>query len=268
MTLSEEQSTLLIERDGSVVKLILNRPEAGNALNMELARALAAAAIQCDTDTSIRCVTLTGRGRLFCAGGDVNEFAAAGAAVGPMLSELAGTMAIAVSRLARMQKPLLCLVNGPVAGAGLSLAILGDVVLAARSAHFTVGYTAIGLTPDCGASWLLPRLVGLRKAQELVLTNRRIHAAEAEAIGLITRAVDEDRLPAEGAAMTEVLDRAATAAVGASRALFLESFGAGLETHMDHEARKISVAGAGVEGQEGIAAFVQKRSPNFIGRVT
>src|SRR3546814_10418141 len=99
---------------------------------------------------------------------------------------------VAVARLARMNKPLLCVVNGPAAGMGLSLAILGDVVLAAKSAHFTTAYGAIGLTPDGGMTWLLPRLIGLRRAQEMIVLNKRVSAEEGEAIGLVTRMVDDD----------------------------------------------------------------------------
>src|SRR3546814_18014426 len=111
-----------------------------------------------------------------------------------------------------MNKPLLCVVNGPAAGMGLSLAILGDVVLAAKSAHFTTAYGAIGLTPDGGMTWLLPRLIGLRRAQEMIVLNKRVSAEEGEAIGLVTRMVDDDELAAES---TKIALRLATAATGA-----------------------------------------------------
>src|SRR3546814_36030 len=155
-----------------------------------LARALLQAAIRCDTDPAIRCVVLTGAGKLFCGGGDVQAFSAAGDQVSSYLSELAGTLHMAVTRLMRMAKPLLVLVNGPAAGAGLSLAICGDMVLAARSAHFTAAYGMVGLSPDGGMSWLLPRLIGMRRAQAMIIGNQRVSANEAEAIGLVTRTVD------------------------------------------------------------------------------
>jgi len=160
---------------------------------------------------------------------------------------------------------LLVLVNGPAAGAGLSLAISGDVVLATRSAHFTAAYGAIGLTPDGGMSWVLPRLVGLRKAQEIILTNRRIKGDEAEAIGLVTRLVEDEQLMAEGRAMAAALAGSAVAAVGAARALLQESFSTGYETQLEREARAISAAGASVECREGLAAFFTKRPPDFRG---
>jgi 2-(1,2-epoxy-1,2-dihydrophenyl)acetyl-CoA isomerase len=231
---------------------------------MKMAAALASAALRCDSDASIRCVVLSGMGRLFCAGGDLSLFGDAGERISGVLSELAGTLHTAVTRLARMQKPLLALVNGPAAGAGLSLCMLGDVVLAARSAHFTCAYTGVGLTPDGGMTWMLPRLVGVRKAQEMLLTNRRIDAGEAEQIGLITRVVDDESLADEGAKIAATLAQSATRALGATRSLILESFDSSFETHLEHEARTIAAAGKDAESVEGIAAFVAKRPPTFM----
>src|SRR6218665_1730097 len=174
---------LLLDIADGIARITLNRPDAGNAINLPMARALVDAAIRCQTDHTIRCVVLTGAGRLFCGGGDIEAFRTAGDNVGALLSELAGTAHMTVTRFAPMAKPFLVLVNGPAAGAGLSLAISGDIVIAARSAHFTAAYGAIGVTPHGGMSWLLPRLVGLRKAQEMILPNHPVHAEEAEAIG-------------------------------------------------------------------------------------
>lgn len=256
---------LIVEVADGVAWLTLNRPEAGNAIDLPMARALVDASIRCQTDAAIRCVVLTGSGRLFCTGGDVGLFASAGDQVSALLSELAGTLHIALARLARMPKPLLVLVNGPAAGAGLSLSIGGDVVLAARSAHFTAAYGAIGLTPDGGMTWALPRLVGLRKAQEIILTNRRIQSGEAETIGLVTRLVDDEALLEEGRATAAQLANAAVGAVGAARALLQESFSSGYETQLEREARAISAAGASTECREGLAAFFAKRPPDFKG---
>lgn len=256
---------LLFDLQDGIATLTLNRPESGNSIDLEMARALVDAAIRCDSDPAIRCVVLTGAGRIFCAGGDVGLFALAGDRMAALLSELASTLHVAVAKLAHMAKPLLVLVNGPAAGAGLSLAASGDVVITARSAHFTAAYTAIGLTPDGGLTWMLPRLVGLRKAQEIILTNRRIAAEEAEALGLVTRIVDDAALADEARATAALLSRSAVSALGAARALLLESFTSGLETQMEKEARAIAAAGAGLESREGIAAFVAKRKPHFKG---
>jgi 2-(1,2-epoxy-1,2-dihydrophenyl)acetyl-CoA isomerase len=257
---------VLFEQSGGVATITLNRPESGNAANLALAQGLLAAAMRVDQDPSVRCVVLTGAGRLFCAGGDLGVMKDAGDAVGAALSELAGTLHMAMSRLARMPKPLLSLINGPAAGAGVGLGLVGDVVIAARSAHFTMAYGAIGLSPDGAGSWLLPRLIGLRKAQEMIITNRRVGAEEAVEIGLITRAVDDTALADEGAKTAAQLAGAATRAISTARALLLDSYGASLEAHMEIEARGIAAAATGAEGREGVAAFMEKRKPDFAGR--
>jgi 2-(1,2-epoxy-1,2-dihydrophenyl)acetyl-CoA isomerase len=259
------EPSVVFERSGPVAEITLNRPAQGNAIDMSVARALLAAALQCDTDASIRCVVLTGRGRLFCAGGDLGLFNDAGHEISAVVSELAATLHAALTRLARMQKPLLTLVNGAAAGAGLSLAMVGDVVLAARSAHFTCAYSSVGLTPDGGMTWMLPRLVGVRKAQEMLLTNCRVEAREAERIGLITRVVDDDSLAEEGADIAARLARSATRALGVTRSLLLQSFDSAFEAQLEREARAIAAAAATGESAEGIAAFVSKRPAVFGG---
>lgn len=254
---------VLVDVAGGIARITFNRTQAGNAINLPFARALDEAAILCETDPSIRCVMLTGAGRLFCAGGDVELFRTMGDDVDALLSELAGTLHIAVSRFARMAKPLLVLVNGPAAGAGLSLALGGDVVLCARSAHFTAAYGTLGLTPDGGMSWWLPRLVGLRKAQEIILTNRRITAEEAAAIGMVTRVVEDEELAREGEELARQLALAATGAIGAARALLRKSFETGYESQLADEMQSIARAGASADCREGLAAFFAKRPPEF-----
>jgi 2-(1,2-epoxy-1,2-dihydrophenyl)acetyl-CoA isomerase len=256
---------VLVAAEGAVARLTLNRPDKGNLIDQAMAEALVAAAQACDRDAAIRCVVLTGAGRFFCAGGDLGLFGDAGARLPLVLSDLANTLHKAVACLARMRKPLLVLANGPAAGGGLSLALAGDVVLAARSAHFMTAYGTIGLSPDGGMSWLLPRLVGLRRAQELLMTNRRLTAEEAEAIGLVTRMVDDDVLEAEGAAVAAQLAAAPTAALAAARSLLLDSFGAGLEAQLAGEAAAIAMMGATDDSREGVAAFRERRPPHFTG---
>lgn len=256
---------VLMSIEASVATLTLNRPTAGNTIDLPLAQALLQAAIRCDTDPAIRCVVLTGAGKLFCGGGDISSFASAGEQISAFLSELAGTLHMAVSRLMRMPKPVLVLVNGPAAGAGLSLALAGDIVLAARSAHFTAAYGAVGLTPDGGMSWMLPRLVGMRKAQDMIIGNRRVGAEEAERIGLVTRIVDDAALGEEGAKQAAILAASATGAIGAARALLLESYGSSLEGQLERESRSISASGATQECREGVSAFLARRKPDFQG---
>ena len=256
-------SPILLERRGAVAVLTLNRPTVGNAIDVPLARALMDAVLECDEDDSIRCVLLTGAGRMFCAGGDVGGFAKAGDNAGALVKEITGYLHVAISRLSRMAKPLVCAVNGPAAGAGFPLALLGDLVIAAKSAHLTLAYTAIGLTPDGSSTWLLPRLVGLRLTQELVLTNRRVGAEEAVTLGLITRVVDDADLASEADKLATTLAAGATQAFGAARRLLLQSFESSLETQMERESRSIGDAARTPHGREGIAAFLGKRKPEF-----
>ncbi|WP_226016430.1 enoyl-CoA hydratase/isomerase family protein [Novosphingobium sp. FKTRR1] len=259
-------SAVLLEKtaDG-VARLTLNRPEQGNAIDFALAEALRDGARDAAADPAVRVVVLTGAGRMFCVGGDIGLMAGAADSPGPVLRQLAETLHDAVSTLADMAKPLVVLVNGPAAGAGLSLAALGDIVLAVPGAHFTAAYSAIGLTPDGGMSWLLPRLVGLRVAQEMVLTNRRVKAEEAVSLGLITRVVEAEALESEGAALLAKLADGPTQALGKARWLLAEAHTNGLAVHLDLEAQSIASAAAGAEGLEGVAAFLAKRKPDFRG---
>lgn len=242
-----------------IARLTLNRPDAGNTIDTSMARALLDAAIRCDNDRDIRCVVLAARGKLFCGGGDVGGFAAAGDRVSDHLSELVGVLHMAVSRLMRMPKPLLTVVNGAAAGAGLSLAICGDVVLAGRAAKFQAAYGAVGLTPDGGLSWLLPRLVGMRRAQDMIIGNRLVASEEAERIGLISRLVDDEHLAEEAAAEATRLAEAKTGAIAGARALLLASYEGSFEGQLEREARSITAAAGTQESRDGVAAFLARK---------
>ncbi len=254
-----------IELARGVAWLTMNQPERRNAVGPEMAQALHDAAIRCADDPDVRCVVLTGSGKFFCVGGDVELFAQVGERAGETVGALARTFHAAVLRLATMPKPLVTAINGPAAGAGLSLAIVGDIAIAARSAQFTVAYSAIGLTPDGGASWMLPRLVGLRRAQEMMLTNRRVGAEEAAAMGLVTRAVADDALVETARETAEALTQGAVWALAACRRLLHDGATAGLAAQLDAEAAAIAAASGSAEGREGVAAFIGKRRPAFPG---
>ena len=251
------------DRHGSVAMVRLARPEHGNSITQPLASALADAVYAIDCDPSVRCVLLTGTGRFFCVGGDLASFSAVGDGVPLALKHLTAALHTAISRLLRMEKPVVVAVNGPAAGAGLGLAMLGDIVLGARSSHYSMAYTAVGLTPDGGTTVLLPKLVGLRRAQELTLTNRRVASDEAAAIGLITRVVEDDRLTDEAMDLAQTLSTGATRAIGTARSLLWSSQYEGLETQLELEARAITKSAAGSEAHEGLAAFLEKRTPMF-----
>ena len=260
-----EFTTLSLTVDNGVATLVLNRPDAANSLNMTMAQELMHAAIRCDEDTSIRAVLLTGSGKMFCAGGDLKSFAEYGEALPSAIKELTVYLHAAVSRLLRMQKPLIVAVNGTAAGAGFSLAMTGDLVLTARSAKFTMAYTAAGLTPDGGASYILPRLAGVRRAQQLILTNRRLSAEEALDWGLVTEVVDDDALATQAQALATQLASGPTRALAKTRELLLGNWDNSLEAQLEQEARGIAAMTTTADGREGIDAFLNKRAPVYRG---
>jgi 2-(1,2-epoxy-1,2-dihydrophenyl)acetyl-CoA isomerase len=258
------EQRLRFELKDGVASLTLDRPKA-NGIDLEMGRALMHAAIRCHEDPEVRAVLLTGAGSMFCAGGDLKSFATLGRELPSALLELTTYLHAATSRFARMRAPLVVAVNGVAAGAGMSLAVSGDIVLAAESASFTMAYTAAGLSPDGSSSWLLPRLCGIRRTQELMLTNRVLTAAEAQAWGLVTRVVPDAQLAAEAAAQARALAQGPTHAYGVVKALLCETFSTAYEAQLEHEARGIAAMARTPDGQEGIRAFVEKRAARFTG---
>src|ERR1043165_6156318 len=177
-------STIQFDIKDNIARLTLNRPDSANALNLEMSKDLMHAALECSENSAIRAVIITGNGRMFCAGGDLKSFAAQGDKLAYHLKEVTTYLHAAVSRFTRMDAPVIAAVNGTAAGAGMSLACSCDLVLAAESAKFTMAYTRAGLTPDGSSTYFLPRIVGLKRALELTLTNRVLPAQEAEQWGI------------------------------------------------------------------------------------
>ncbi|GGE48683.1 enoyl-CoA hydratase [Marinicauda pacifica] len=254
-----------IDARGPVAILTLDRPARGNAIDAEMADAILDAALTVGSDDAVRAVVLTGAGKVFCVGGDVTAFGEAADRSPALVRRLTASLHMAVARLARMDKPLVTAINGAAAGAGFGLSLWGDAALAARSAQFTTAYGAIGLTPDAGASWLLPRLVGLRQAQRLALMNERITAGQAEAIGLVTRVVEDAALMDEALAAADQLARGPRQAFAATRDLLLQASASTLESHLEAEARFIARAAGSAEGLEGVRAFIERREADFAG---
>ena len=250
------EQILQCDVEDGVGRLTLNRPAQGNAIDIAMADALMEAAVRLAEDPTVKVVTLTGNGRLFCAGGDIAAFSVG--EPGAVIARITVSLHAAINRLATMPKPLLCLVNGPAAGAGLGLAMLGDIVLAAASSHFTSAYTAIGVSPDAGTSWFLPRLIGLRRAQDMVLTNRRIGAEEAVAIGLVTRMVPDKLLVGEGDRLAQSLATGATGGFATARCLLHRSYSAPLADHLEVEAAGIVAAARSQDAKARFAAFSDK----------
>ena len=259
----ENFKTIQMRVDGNIAIITLNRPQAANGLNTEMADELNRAARICDNDSAIKAVLLSAEGRFFCAGGDIKEFADQGESVGSSIKALADDLHAAISTFSRMDAAFIVAVNGIAAGAGFSLAIAADLVIAARSASFTMAYTKAGLCPDGSSSYFLPRLVGLRKAQELMLLNTRLSAEEAHDIGLVTRVCDDESLQTDAMQLAKELANASLQSTASVKKLLLSSFTNTLETQMEIEGRAVSQCASGLDGQEGIAAFIEKRAPEF-----
>ena len=203
----------VIRHPDGVVELLLDDAENGNGLNLDSAQALRAAANAIAADPG-GAVLVRAAGRNFCVGGDLRAFAAQGADVGPYVHEVATAASAAIEVLYGLPVPVVTAVQGAAAGGGIGLALVGDLVLAAESAKFRLAYTAIGVTPDCGASWLLPRQIGPKRALDLLLTNRTLTAAQAENWGLVSKVVGDGELGAAARAL------AASLAAGPAAAAF------------------------------------------------
>ncbi|MGP4005963.1 enoyl-CoA hydratase/isomerase family protein [Streptomyces sp. 4N124] len=252
-----------IEVDGDGLARVEMCRGAGNAIDLTTAREMLDAVRECEA-TRARAVLLTGRGRSFCVGGDLKEFAAlSGERLAGHLTDVTDALHEALRILAALDAPLVVAAQGAVAGAGLGLVTAADVSLAATDASFTAAYTAIGYTPDAGVSWSLPRLVGPRRALDLLLTNRRVPAAEALEMGLVSRIVAPGRLYEEAVETARALARGATGAYGVTRRLVRRALSAGLDEHLDAEARHLAAAAVSAQGREGVAAFLAGRRPDF-----
>ena len=259
--------TLLFERRGAVAVVTLDRPDAANALNPQMAADLADAAVACEADDSIRAVVLTGAGdKLFCGGGDLRSFAEAGDGARAMVLEMTKNLHSAVSRFARLDAPVLVALNGTAGGGGMSLALAGDLMFAAETAKLTMAYTRAGLSPDGSSTYFLARIVGLRRAAELALLNRVLSAQEALEWGLVNRVLPANELMPAALETAERLAAGPTRAFGTAKRLLLDGFAQSLDTQMEYESRGIADCLSSADGREGVRAFLNKRKPAFEGR--
>jgi 2-(1,2-epoxy-1,2-dihydrophenyl)acetyl-CoA isomerase len=258
-------SHVLLEVRNHVAHITLNCPQFGNALDLEMAKELAAVSLECEGNRDVRAVLLRGAGNTFSAGGDVKAFYAQ-KDLSHYLREMTPHIHLAISRFARLDAPVIAAVEGAAAGFGCSLAISCDLVLAAEPAFFVMAYTRIGMAPDGGSTYFLPRLVGMKRALELTLTNRRLSAREALEWGLVTEVVSPERLAARAEELAGSLAQGPTATFGSAKRLLHSGWSESLETQMELESRAIAAAGGTADGREGIAAFVEKRKAAFQGK--
>jgi 2-(1,2-epoxy-1,2-dihydrophenyl)acetyl-CoA isomerase len=256
-------SALRWDVDSGVATITLDRPAALNSLEATLKADLLAALREAGRDSTVRTVVLTGAGRAFCAGQDLKERLEPNPT--PLDVEVRERFNPLVRAIIGLDKPVIAAVNGVAAGAGAALAFACDLRIAAESASFVLAFGRIGLIPDSGATWLLPRLVGLGRATELMLLPEPITAARALDVGLVNRVVSGDALADEATGMARTLASGAPRAVALTKRAIQQALASSLEATLDYEASLQGIAGRTNDHAEGLAAFVEKREPRFSG---
>ena len=253
------------EARDAVATIVLNRPDALNALTDEMKRELLDALKTSERDESVRAIVLTGEGRGFCTGEALNPELAKQAEppVDRTLRELYNPI---IERMRAMEKPIVAAINGTCAGAGVSLAMASDVRLASDKASFIMAFVKIGLVPDAGGTFFLPRLVGIGKAMEMCITGDKVDAAEAERIGLVNHTIAADRLMEEASKLAARLAQLPTRAIGLMKRAFNRSMRASLEDQLSYEADLQAIAARSADFHEGVQAFLDKRPAVFTGK--
>jgi len=259
--------SILLTREGAIATLTLNRPDSLNSLDLAMMDALVGHATALAGDDSVRCIVIRGAGRHFMAGGDIRTFAAnLGAPPAQRrhdFTRIVQRVHTAIEAIYRMPHPVVAAVHGAVAGFGLSLMCACDLAVAAESSYFTSAYRQIGLTPDGGATYALPRIVGVKKAMEIVLLGERFGADDALRIGLVNRVVPEAELAAAVEKLAAALAGGPTLALRNGKRLINQSLSQSLSGQLDAEAASFGACSAVPDFVEGIGAFLEKRSPHF-----
>jgi 2-(1,2-epoxy-1,2-dihydrophenyl)acetyl-CoA isomerase len=260
-------ATVLLEVAEGAATITLNRPDKLNAFTEAMHHELARSFDRIEADPAIRAVLLTGAGRAFCAGQDLSDRVVGDGGAPPDLgSTLDRLYNPLIRRICRLPRPVVCAVNGVAAGAGANIALNCDIVLAARSARFIQAFCKLGLVPDAGGTYALPRLVGAARARGLALLGEPLTAEQAEAWGLIWRAVDDDRLMAEATTLARHLATQPTRGLGLTKRALLASATNSLDPQLDLERDLQREAGRSEDYREGVAAFLAKRPAVFKGR--
>jgi 2-(1,2-epoxy-1,2-dihydrophenyl)acetyl-CoA isomerase len=252
-----------LERHEGLAILTLARPQAANSVDRNFAEGFKDAVVACRFDRSVRALLIRAEGGLFCAGADINAFVDAGSQLHYLIRDLTADLHEGLRTLAHMRKPIVTAVQGATAGAGFGLALSGDIVVAARSATFALNYPALGLSPDAGTTWILPRLVGVRKAQEMALLNTKLSAEEALGLGLITRVVEDADLQSESMDIARRLASGPAVALGAARQLIMEGLGRTYDDQLEAEAKSMVQTARDTDGLEGVAAIHANRPATF-----
>ena len=242
-----------------------NRPEGANAVNPAFSQDLRAVMLEIEHDDAVKAVSVTAAGKVFCAGGDLKEFSAAGAGLPQLAADMLVDFHGGIYKMNRMPKPFVAGVGGAAGGAGLSIVSAFDLVICGESAKFTMAYTRAGVTPDGTSSYFIARHIGLRRMMDLTLTNRVLSAEEAEAWGLVNRVVPDDEIDSATAELAQQLASGPSWATGHAKRVIYAGYEAPLEQAGEFEGTMITTAMATHDGQEGIAAFVEKRAADFTG---
>ena len=254
-------------RDAAVAVITLNRPAALNALTTEMAREFKSAIGEA-RERGARAIVLTGAGRAFCAGGDLREMRQVAEREGRIeafFNEPLGLLNECILLLQQVPLPVIAAVNGPASGGGCNLALACDIVIAAESARFNQAFIKVGLSPDCGGTYVLPRLVGLKRAAELMMTGDQVDAGSAAEMGMINRVVADSELMDTALGLASRLANAPTAAIAKIKRLLAESATNSLDAQLEAERQAQIESGQTQDFLEGIAAFIEKRPPRFAG---
>ena len=257
------ENAILFERIGNVGKIVLNRPEKYNAFHREMALRLQGVLSECEKDPTVRAIYITGAGKAFCSGQDLAEVVdPSGPGMNRILSEHYNPI---VTQIKRIEKPVVAAVNGVAAGAGANIALACDIVVAAESASFIQAFSAIGLIPDSGGTFTLPRLIGWQKASALMMLGDKVPAPEAERMGMIYKWFADAEFAAASWAIAERLSQMPTKGRGLTKTALRWSYSHTFNEQLENEDKLQQRAASTKDFKEGVAAFLEKRKPNFTG---